>query len=117
MIYPEIRRIHSPDLEPPNLPEDPSDCEISFQVSVGPKDGEGEETFYFTVVTPLSLARNSEAEWGRGKLLVPMFDWAAVAQAIAKLFARCACPTWSEVKIELSKELLSEFAGHKPADA
>jgi hypothetical protein len=117
MIYPEIRRIHSPDLEPPNLPEDPSDCEISFQVIVGPKDGEGAEAFNFTVVTPLGLARSSEAQWGRGKLVVPSFDWAAVAQAIAKLFARCACPTWREVKVELSKELLSEFDGRKPTDS
>jgi hypothetical protein len=117
MIYPEIRRIHSPDLEPPNLPEDPSDCEILFQVIVGPKDEEGEETFHFVVVTPLHLAKSAEPQWGRGKLVVPMFDWAAVVQAIAMLFARCACPTWREVKIELNKELLSEFDGQKPIDS
>src|SRR5712691_3718062 len=114
MIYPEIRRIHSPDLKPPNVPEDPSDCEILIQVLIGPKDGEGEEAFGFTVVTPLHLARGSEPQWGRGRLIVPRFDWPAVAQAIAKLLARCACPTWREVKIELSKELLSEFDGQKP---
>ncbi|HEY3306418.1 MAG TPA: Imm8 family immunity protein [Candidatus Binatia bacterium] len=115
MIYPEIRRIHSPDLDPPNLPEDPSDCEIHFQVLVGPKDGEGEEAFSFTVVTPLSLARSAESQWGRGKLLVPKFDWPGVAQAIAQLFARCACPTWREVKVELNKELLSQFDDSNPA--
>jgi hypothetical protein len=116
MVYPEIRGIHSSNLEPPNLPEDPSDCEICFQVIVGPKDGEGEEAFSFTVITPIQLAKGSEAQWGRGKLIVPAFDWSAVAQAIAKLFAHCPCPTWREVKIELSKELLSEFDVCKPAD-
>jgi len=109
MIYPEIRSIHSADLEPPNLPADPSDCEIFFQVIVGPKDGEGEEAFHFTVATPLSLARRPEAQWGRGKLIIPAFDWPGVVQAIAELFARCASPTWREVKAELNKELLSEF--------
>jgi hypothetical protein len=117
MIYPEIRHIHSPDLEPPNLPEDSSDCEISFQVIVGPKDGEEEEAFHFTVATPLSLARSPEAQWGRGKLIIPAFDWSAVAQAIAQLFARCACPTWREVKAELNKELLSDFDGPRPSDS
>ena len=60
MIYPEIRSIRSPDLEPPNLPEDPTDCEVSFQMSVGPKDGAEEESFAFTVVTPIRLAQGAE---------------------------------------------------------
>jgi hypothetical protein len=117
VVCPEIRRIHSPDLEPPNLPEDPSDCEVLFQVVIGPKDGEGEEAFSFTVVTPARFAKASEARWGRGRLIVPMFEWAVVAQAIAKLLAQCACRTWGEVVAELNKELLWEFDGYKPADA
>src|ERR1041384_2057180 len=63
MIYPEIRNILSPDLEPPNLPDDPTDCEVAFQVLVGPKDGSEEEVFSFTVVTPVRLA---QAVAGRG---------------------------------------------------
>jgi len=117
MIYPEIRQIHSPDLEPPNLPQDPSDCEILFRMLIGPKDGEGEETFNFTVVTAARFAKGSEARWGRGKLIVAAFDWSAVAEAVAKLLAQCARPTWGEVVAELNKELLWEFDGYKPADA
>ncbi|GEM_PF-830514 len=114
MIYPEIRNIHSPDLEPPNLPDDPGDCEISFEVFIGPKDGEGEEAFQFTVITPARLARRGEARWGRGKLILPFFEWAAVAQSVAKLLAQCGRPTWGEVTSELNKELLWEFDGRQP---
>jgi hypothetical protein len=117
MIYPEIRRIHSPDLEPPHLPKDPSDCEILFQLVIGPKDGEGEEAFNFVVITPAHFARGSEARWGRGKLIVPAFEWSVLAQAIAKLLAQCARPTWGEVVAELNKELFWQFDGYKSADA
>jgi hypothetical protein len=117
MIYPEIRNIHSPDLEPPNLPEDPTDCEVSFQVLVGPKDGEGEEVFNFTVVTPIRLAQSVEPQWGRGKLVVLKFDWQVVAQAIAKLFAHCGRPTWKEIVEELNRQLRSDLDGNKPADS
>jgi immunity protein 8 of polymorphic toxin system len=117
MIYPQVRRIYSPDLDPPDLPEDPSDCEIFFRVFIGPADGEGEEAFSFAVVTPTRFSKGAEARWGRGKLIVPVFEWSIVAQAIAKLLAQAACPTWGEVVAELNKELVWEFDGHKPTDA
>ena len=117
MICPEIRRIYSPDLDPPNLPEDPNNCEIFFQVFIGPKDGEGEEAFNFEVVSAAHFAESSEAQWGRGKLIVAVFEWSAVVQAVAKLLAQCARPTWGEVVAELNKELRWEFDGQRPADA
>lgn len=115
MIYPEIRRIHSPDLEPPKLPEDPTDCEVAFQVAVGPKEGEEEAVFAFSVITPIRLAQAVEPLWGRGKLVVLKFDWPVVAQAIAQLFAQCGRPTWPEVTAELNKALLGELDDSKPA--
>ena len=105
MIYPEIRNILSPDLEPPNLPDDPTDCEVAFQVLVGPKDGSEEDLFSFTVVTPVRLAQAVEPRWGRGNLVVLKFDWQLVAQAIAQLFANCGRETWDEVRAALAKEL------------
>jgi hypothetical protein len=117
MICPEIRHIRSPDLEPPNLPANPTDCEIVFHVLIGPMDGDGEEAFSFTVITAARFAAASEARWGRGKLIVAAFEWAVVVQAVAKLLAQCARPTWGEVVAELNKELLWEFDGYKPTDA
>jgi hypothetical protein len=117
MICPEIRRIHSPELEPPNLPEDPRDCEILFQLLVGPMKGEGEEAFNFTVVTPAHLARGSEARWGRAKLIVPVFEWSVIARALAQLLAQSARPTWGEVVAELNKALLWKFDVYETVDA
>ncbi len=117
MICPEIRHIRSPDLEPPNLPADPIDCAIVFHVLIGPMDGEGEEAFSFTVTTAARFTAATEARWGRGNLIVPIFDWAVVVQAVAQLLAHCARPTWGEVVAELNKELLWEFDGYKPTDA
>jgi hypothetical protein len=117
MIWPEIRRIYSPDLEPPNLPRNPGDCEILFQVFVGPKDDEGEEAFSFTVMTASRFTKDSDAQWGRGKLIVAAFEWPAVIQAVAELLAQCARPSWGEVVAELNKELIWDFDGYKPADS
>lgn len=114
MIYPEIRNIVSPDLEPPNLPDDPTDCEVSFQLLVGPNGGEETEVFNFAVITPIRLAQGVEPQWGRGKLVVLKFDWQTVAEAIAKLFAQCARPTWNETVDALNKELRSELEGVAP---
>jgi len=108
MIYPEIRHINSPDLDPPNLPPDPANCEIRFNAFIGPKDGEGQETFRFTAVTAGRFAVAPEAQWGRGKLLLATFDWSSVVHAVAKLLADAARPTWGEVVAELNKELLWE---------
>ena len=81
MILPEIRHIQSAELEPPNLPADPADCEVGFQALIGPKDGEGQEVFRFTVLTAARISSFAEGQWGRGKLILPAFDWATVVRA------------------------------------
>jgi hypothetical protein len=117
MVYPELRSIHSPTLEPPALPDDPIECEVVFEASIGPKDGEGEELFAFSVVTPAFLARSAAARWGRGSLIVPTFEWGAVVHAVAELLARCARETWGEVAAELDRELVWRTGGDGSADA
>lgn len=105
MIQPQLRNIVSPNLEPPNLPEDPLDCEVLFQAMVGPADGDGGEIFVFAVVTPVRLARTPEATWGRGRLIVPKFDWELVVLAVAELLVECAADDWSEVVAQLDRSL------------
>src|ERR1051325_7351895 len=100
MVFPEIRHIQSSEVEPPNLPADPEDCEIPFQVLIGPKDGEGQEVFRFTVLTAARVHGLSEGQWGRGKLIVPAFAWPTVVHAVAKLLAQSARATWGEVVAE-----------------
>ena len=105
MIHPELRHIESPQLEPPNLPEDPFDCEVLFRAVVGPKDGEGAETFVFSVITPTRLAQIPDPMWGKGRLIVTRFDWAPVVRAVAELLVECAAPTWNEVVAQLDLSL------------
>lgn len=106
MIFPELRSIHSPDLEPPQLPPNPADCEVAFETVIGPKGSPGEESFRFLVVTPASFHRVAGASWGRGKLIVERFDWQVVVAAVAELLFRSARPTWAEALDELRHELV-----------
>ena len=69
------------------------------------------------MITAGRFVKDAEAQWGRGKLIVATFEWAAVIQAVAELLAQCARPTWGEVVTELNKELIWDFDGYKPADA
>lgn len=105
MIHPELRHIETPDIEPPALPEDPLDCEVMFQMVVGSREEEGVERFVFAVITPARLARNPEPVWGRGRLILPSFDWGAVVQAVAELLVECTDSSWAEVVSNLDRSL------------
>jgi len=59
-----VRSIHSPDLEPPNLPDEPDDCCIAIRISIGLADAAGADTFQFEVVTPKWLMRQAGPRWG-----------------------------------------------------
>lgn len=112
MIFPELRDIQSPDLVPPGLPADPTDCAVRFQALIGPRGDGPAEAFSFLVVTP-GHVRRTGALWGRGHLFVESFDWRTVVEAIALLMAQCARPTWEEVAAELDKQLRWQFDVHR----
>jgi hypothetical protein len=105
MVHPELRHIRSLDLEPPALPPDPRDCAVRFEVVIGPRGGEEIESFAFTAVTPGHLARIAGGRWGRGALMLAVFDWESVTRAIAQLLVSAARPTWDEVATELNRVL------------
>lgn len=110
MILPELRSIHSLNLEPPALPPDPLECKVDFQVVIGPRGAEESEAFTFTVITPALLARSAEPVWGRGYLIIATFEWETIVHAVARLLADSAAPTWSEVIAELGRSLQREVA-------
>ena len=116
MVNPELRSIHSPDLEPPALPPNPEDCEVGFEAVIGPRGAEGEEAFRFLVVTPASFRRMHGATWGRGRLVVERFDWKIVVAAVAELLFSCSRPTWEESLEELRHELIPLEAEQAPED-
>ena len=107
MIQPELRTIQSPDLAPPALPPDPGDCAVRFNAVIAPRGGDdaSAEAFGFLVVTPAQLRQLTGPTWGRGLLIVPVFDWTAIVQAVAHFLVQCSRPTWEEVRAELRREL------------
>ena len=113
MVHPELRGIRSLDLEPPALPPDPRDCAVRFEVLIGPQGGPESESFTFTAVTPGHLSRIAGARWGRGSLMLAVFDWESVTRAIAPLLVASARPTWAEVATELNRVLDWELRPHR----
>ena len=105
MVHPQLEHIESPQLEPPNLPEDPLDCEVLFHAIVSPREGEGRETFVFSVITPTRLARIPDPMWGKGRLILTSFDWTLVVRSVAELLVECSAPTWEEVVAQLDRSL------------
>jgi hypothetical protein len=114
MVIPQLKSLFSPDLEPPALPTDVSDCCVLFQASIGPKDAEGEELFTFEVVTPRYLERSGLPCWGRGLLIVDSFTWQAVGGALAALLAQAHRGSWRETAEALNHDLQWAFDSHKP---
>ena len=114
-MTPDIKALDTPDLERPALPDDPSDCVIAFEATIGPAGDSAGELFAFTVATPAALARETRFRWGRGLLVVPSFSWETVDLALGRLLARCHRESWAEVAQELAKELNWEFEGYRTA--
>ena len=109
MITPQLKTLMSADLERPKLPDDPSDCEIAIEATIGPTGSDDAEIFQFCVITPTALVRETRFRWGRGLLIVPTFSWETVDVALARLLAHCVRPSWVEVAQELNRILLWEF--------
>jgi hypothetical protein len=112
-MVPEIKSLDSAEIERPAMPDDPSDCSISFEATIGLSDSPDGELFAFTVATPLALARETRFRWGRGLLVMPSFSWEILDVALARLLARCHRDSWSEIAQELAKQLNWEFDGYR----
>jgi Immunity protein 8 len=114
MVTAHLISLDSPDLRSDALPLDPENCSVLLNASIGPKGSPGAENFAFTVVTPRYLAEHSDAQWGRGLLVVDSFSWPGVTRMVEKLLAHASGSTWSEVAAKLNRELLWEFDNYTP---
>lgn len=112
-MFPELKRLVSPDLERGTLPPNPKDCSVFLEAEVGPVGAEGADIFGFTVVTPEAVAKCRERRWGRGYLLLMEFTWEEAEQAVSRLLAQCTGASWQEIAWKLNKELLWEFDGYR----
>ena len=72
----------------PTLPEDLTNCAVSFDINVGPINTDRSDIFYFTVMTPAYLKNALDKEkliFGKSLILVNAFSWEEVQNRLDKL--------------------------------
>lgn len=116
MVQAELRAPYSSDVPCGNLegfvPEDPTSFGFPVTAAIGPKDGEGVEVFDFFVCTPRWLETNMPVrgyEWGRNKLILPVWSYDSLLAALRDLCARAIGPDWDVVAARLARYGAWEF--------
>jgi hypothetical protein len=108
----ELKGVFSPELNDPEVPEDPSCCCIYMSADIGEAGREAADQFNFYVVTPRFLMEHPEVRWGRGYLLVPEFSWSVVERMLARLTSSVRAESWEGAVRELCKFVEWEFEGY-----
>jgi Immunity protein 8 len=114
----DLRRLHSPDADALSAyaPEDPEAFGLLVQALVGPSDGEGEESFDFTVCTPRWLDAQTFEQgfaWPRHHLLVKRWDYALVERAIRDVVTQAEGSDWASVAAQIALYGGWEFEGYR----
>jgi len=112
-LFPELKSLHSPDLPQGQKPVNPADAAVLVEASIGPKGQGGAEVFSFVAITPLALARDQGARWGRGYLILNHVSWASVEEAVRNLLSRCSGDNWAQVAERLNREMHWEFETYR----
>jgi hypothetical protein len=85
---------------------------------VGPRDGEGQESFDIEVCTPAWLAKVCEKDGfviGRHVLIVNDFEQARIRKIVVRMIERCSGDTWKEVAEKVGRLGYWEFEDYQPA--
>jgi|ERR1700688_1662275 len=118
-MHAAVRRFHSPDAYDLQgwTPADLTCFGILLQVLIGPRDGEGEESFEFVVCNPEWL-RKKYGDDGviicRHYIIVFDFDFSRIKSAIESLVARAYGEDWHEIALKLSRYAQWEFEDYTP---
>jgi hypothetical protein len=83
-----------------------------MQVMIGPKSGNGEESFDIHLCTPQWLIENSKKTdviFGRHYLIVFEYDFEKIEKKLKSFVANIDEPTWDEVAQKLSRIGMWEF--------
>lgn len=113
-MYGRLKSIMSPDLDYGSSPDDPENCHVLIEAAIGPSESDGADIFSFEVVTPEAIKSLPAPSWLKGYLLLSMFSWEGVEEAVNKLLMQCAGADWNEVSNKLSQALGWEFEGYEP---
>jgi len=113
-----IRRFHSPDVYDLRhwSPDDPTCFGFLLQALIGPKDGEGEESFDFVVCSPKWLRRkygDDAAILGRYHILLFVYDFDRIREAIEAIVAHATGSNWREVASKIARHGRWEFENYR----
>ena len=118
-VHAELRALFSADVE--NLrahaPEPPFG--FTMRALIGPRGGEGEESFDVFVCSPEWLADELKQDpiiSGRSRLIMSAFDYDRVEAYVRKQIAFATGDTWSEVAAKLSRWSSWEFKDYVERD-
>jgi hypothetical protein len=110
----QIRHLLTPDIDPTTFaPEDPERFMFVVQMLAGPYDGQGEESFQFTVCTPGWLHDHVNRKGpmpGAHHVIVGTFNWPTLEAFFQRLVLQSTGADWNEVTTKLSRYGLYEFA-------
>ena len=86
------------------LPKDPACACVMVYADVGIAGKVGADTFYFSVCTRKWLERELERKsvvFGHGRVIVEVFDWEVVTEAIEGLVRGIEATTWEKAIAKL----------------
>ena len=112
-MYARLKSIMSPDLDYGLSPGDPENCHVLIEAEIGPSESDGADIFTFEVVTPAAIKSLPAPSWLKGYLLLYVFSWVDVEEAVNKLLMQCAGSDWNEISNKLSQSLGWEFEGYE----
>jgi hypothetical protein len=109
-----LRRLHSPDVHDLEtwVPEGGACFGLLVQALVGPQDGEGEESFDFTVCSPEWLARKHGGDavvFGRHHLFLLDYNFEKVRRAIESIVDSVEGNDWQEIASKIARYGKWEF--------
>lgn len=113
-----LKRLYSPDiynLESYIPPEEENFCFL-LQAFIGPKDGEGEESFDIEVCTPIWLYKNltdNDVRLGCYTIIIKKYDYFLIKNFIEKYINNCEGKTWNDIALKLNELGRWEFFLYK----
>ncbi len=119
MIQPKLRYLQSPDVPDlkTHVPDDPTCFSILIQALIGPADGEGEESFDFTLTTPQFLDRRlmegENAIRGGHHLIVAKYDYDQLLSFVTGHIQCSGGKNWAHVAQKLSRLGHWEFEDYR----
>lgn len=107
-MNPELKRIHSPDVNDlsKHQPDDPQCFSFLIQIMVGAKGESWEESFDIEVCTPQWLAKNlgqDDILIGSRLIIVQKYNYEKISSSIKKFLNHCKRETWNEVASQISR--------------